>query len=211
MTSTSLEWGEDQIEKIHKYILRDKVENISVYRLKVLTAFDAGHALGVIAEGITQDNFRSNKAKRESTCSRGVLLFPVDKFKDSIRYKFTPRGNLNFYPANSYHYDLKIIDKDAFAVNLLNSLRDRSTKWVLLGNDGPRQGSYTLQARIAYSNCIQQFGVLDPDSPPERWIDGVALSASEQVNTIAFLAQRDLVEASKVPINLNLKANQNVH
>ena len=121
-------------------------------------------------------------------------MIPIDGFRNSLRFKYTPSGNRDFYPANTFHYDLEILDKNAFGIDLLNALRNRSAKWSLLGEDGKFVGRYTLQARVAYSHCVQQFGYLDPAAPPLGWKGGKSLDAREQVNTIDFLTQSIEIE-----------------
>ena len=51
-------WSDDLIKRVEEYILCGANSGISVYRLKVLSSLDIGHALGVIAVGISRDDLK---------------------------------------------------------------------------------------------------------------------------------------------------------
>jgi hypothetical protein len=187
-------WQEELINRVIHYVFEDKDSSISVFSSEILDPFDFGHALGVIAEGISQREFRSDTRKRKSSCTRGSLIIPITCIPKSTVYDFTPRNNLNFYPANNYHFDLTINDTKELAIFLLNGIRQGSVSWTILGNEGKLKGSYHFQAIIAYSYCLSKFGKLDTETPPLDWMDGKDLSATEQIDTLKHLAQTKLFD-----------------
>lgn len=187
-------WNQDLINRVIQYILEEKETSISVYRADTLDPFDYGHALAVIAEGISQKEFRSNSRKRSVNCTRGSLIIPTTFLPESTKYNFTPENNLDFYPANNYHFDLTINDTVELATALLNGICQKSIKWTLLGNDGKLKGSYQFQAIIAYSHCLRVFGKLDQNTPPLNWTNGNTIPASEQIDTLKHLAQVTIVD-----------------
>ncbi len=184
-------WEEDLIDRVGEYILGGKLDGISVYSVQTLSPFDIGHALGVIAEGISQSSFRSSYGKRTRACTRGTLLIPLEIVSETIQLKHTPSNNLNFSPADIFHYDVKIDDVRGFSVSILEAIRSERIKAMLLGDKGVLKGSYACQARLAYSYCLQRYGFLDPRRPPRRWGDGKDLDACEQIDTIEYLVDLD--------------------
>lgn len=189
-------WDQELISRFIQCILESADSSISVYSSDTLDPLDHGHALAVIAEGISQDNFRSSKGtKRKSSCTRGSLIIPTSCLPKTTFYDFTPENNLDFYPANQHHFDLTINDFEELAVALLNGINQRVITWSILGNDGKFAGSYRLQAAIAYSHCLHAFGKLNPTVPPSDWVDGKVITASEQIDTLKYLAQTVVVDS----------------
>ncbi len=186
-------WNEDLIQRVIKEILEGENSGISTYSADTLDPFDVGHALGVIAEGISQKDFRANAKKRETGCTRGSLIIPVTCLPQTTDYQFTPENNLNFYPANNYHFDLDIADTKEFAIAILNGIRNHNIRYTRIGND-PKSFKiiYRLQAVITYSYCLQKFGYLNSFQPPQNWADGQDLKASEQIEILQHLAQVEL-------------------
>ena len=200
INSSDRNWDKQLVDRVICQILDGESSGVSVYRVDTLDPLDHGHALAVMAEGMSQNNFRSNQRKRRSSCTRGSLIIPTDCLPSTTKFEFTPKNNLNFHPANSHHFDLTIDDIEEFAVFLLNGISRRTIAWSLLGNEKPFEGSYRLQASIAYSYCPQTFGKLDPSSPPTSWLDGSTITASEQIDTLKYLAQTTIVDSPKLPL-----------
>jgi hypothetical protein len=187
---TNQNWDQELIDRVIRCILESTGSGISVYSSDTLDPLDRGHALAVLAEGISQDNFRSSRgSKRKPSCTRGSLIIPTSCLPKTTFYDFTPENNLDFYPANQYHFDLTINDIEELAAALLDGINQRIIAWSILGNDGKFVGSYRLQAAIAYSHCLQAFGKLNPSFPPSNWVDGKTITASEQIDTLKYLAQ----------------------
>jgi hypothetical protein len=183
-------WDQELVNRVIQYVLEGTNSGISVYSSDTLDPLDRGHALAVIAEGISQDNFRSSKgSKRKLSCTRGSLIIPTSYLPKTTFYNFTPENNLDFYPADRYHFDLTINDAEELAIALLNGINQRIITWSILGNDEKFAGSYRLQAAIAYSHCLQAFGKLNPIVPPSNWVDGKTINASEQIDTLKYLAK----------------------
>ncbi len=195
ISSENKDWDESLIDRVIKYILEGGEVGISVYSSDTLDPFDYGHALAVIAEGISQKKFRSNSSKRETSCTRGSLIIPTDYLPKNTIYEFTPENNLDFYPANNHHFDLTINDAVELATVLLNGINQGVITWSILGGNLKFKGTYQFQSVIAYSHCIRKFGKLNPDIPPSEWSNGKNLTASEQIDTIKYLAQTKLVDS----------------
>ena len=192
---TGSSWSQELIDRVIQEILEGGKSGISVYRCDVLDPFDLGHTFGVIAEGISQDDFRFSKGKRRKTgCTRACLTIPTTSLPKTTRYKFTPENNLNFYPANDYHFDLDIGDATELAIAILDGIRRKNIAWTFLSNE---KGTYKLQATIAYSHCLILFGKLNPSKPPSNWIDGQTLTAKEQIETLMHLAQIKMIDSPK--------------
>lgn len=189
-------WDQELVNRVIQCILEDADSDISVYSSDTLDPLDRGHALAVVAEGISQDNFRSSRgSKRKPSCTRGSLIIPTSCLPKTTFYDFTPENNLDFYPANQHHFDLTINDVEELAVALLNGINQRIIAWSILGNDGKFAGSYRLQAAIAYSHCLQAFGKLNLSVPPSGWEDGKTITALEQIDTLKYLAQTVAVDS----------------
>jgi hypothetical protein len=196
LNSSDNNWDTELINRVIKYVLDGGNAGISVYRSDTLDPLDCGHGLAVVAEGISQDDFQIDRGKkRKSSCTRGSLIIPTAYLPQTTSYEFTPQNNLNFYPANDRHFDLTIDNTEEFAISLLNGINKRTIAWSLLGNDKPYEGSYRLQASIAYSNCLQTFGKLNASDPPSVWTDGEKLTASEQIDILRYLAQTHIVDS----------------
>ena len=180
-------WEKQLIKRVIDYIVGEKHTGVSVYRAETLDPFDHGHALAVVAEGISQRNFRSTSKRRKNGCTRGSLIIPITCLPVTTDYKSTPENNLNFFPANNYHFDLTITHPEEFAKAILNGIHQREIAWSFLGNEKPK-GSYRLQAAIAYSYCLENFGKLDPKNPPYNWKDGEEVTVAEQIDTLKHLA-----------------------
>jgi len=177
-------WAPDLVEKVIQQVLEKGSSDISVYRTATTNPLDHDHALGVIAEGIIQQSFQRNAKKRASGCTRGTLLIPTSSLPRRARLLFTPQNNLNFFPANDQHYDLSTSDTRELAVVILNGIQNKAISWASLGNNG----SYRVQAAIAYSYCLSLFGNLNQENPPSRWQDGINLTSVEQIEILAHLA-----------------------
>ncbi|MEA5466151.1 hypothetical protein [Leptothoe sp. PORK10 BA2] len=189
-------WDQELVDRIIQFVLEKADSGVSVYSSATLDPLDHGHAFAVVAEGMSQSNFRSTKgSKRKSSCTRGSLIIPISCLPKTTYYDFTPKNNLDFYPANQHHFDLTINDVEELAVALLDGIKQGSIAWSILGNDGKFTGSYRLQAAIAYSHCLQAFGKLNPSAPPSDWIDGKTVTASEQIDTLKYLAQTVAVDS----------------
>jgi hypothetical protein len=189
-------WDQELVNRVIQCVLEGAASGISVYSSDTLDPLDRGHALAVIAEGMSQSNFRSSRgSKRKSSCTRGSLIIPISCLPKSTYYDFTPENNLDFHPANQHHFDLTINNVEELAVALLDGIKQGFIAWSILGNDGKFIGSYRLQAAIAYSHCLQAFGKLNPSVPPSNWIDGKEITASEQIDTLKYLAQTVTVDS----------------
>jgi len=193
---TNQNWDHELVNRVIQFILEDTDSGISVYSSDTLDPLDRGHALAVVAEGISQDNFRSSKgSKRKLSCTRGSLIIPTSCLPKTTFYDFTPENNLDFYPANQHHFDLTINDVEELAVAILNGINQRIIAWSILGSEPKFMGSYRLQSAIAYSYCLQAFGKLNPSVPPSNWVDGKTITASEQIDTLKYLAQTVAVDS----------------
>ena len=200
INSPDQRWSQDLVERVIKHMLEEASSGISVYKADTLDPFDPGHALAVIAEGISQDDFRSTKGKkRKFSCTRGSLIIPINCLPKTTCYNFTPENNLDFYPANRHHFDLDIDNAVELATAILDGIHQQAIVWTCLGNDGKYQGTYRLQAAIAYSHCLTTFGKLDPSAPPSNWTDGKNLTASEQIEILKYLAQTTAVDSPIPP------------
>ncbi|NEP61006.1 MAG: hypothetical protein F6K31_29165 [Symploca sp. SIO2G7] len=192
----NFDWDNELVSRVIQCVLEGADSGISVYSSDTLDPLDRGHALAVVAEGMSQNNFRSSRgSKRKSSCTRGSLIIPTSCLPKTTCYDFTPENNLDFYPANQHHFDLTINDVEELAVAILNGIKQGIIAWSILGNDGKFTGSYRLQAAIAYSHCLQVFGKLNPSVPPSEWIDGKTITASEQIDTLKYLAQTVTVDS----------------
>ncbi len=79
-------------------------QELSVYETQTDDPLDVGHALAIVAETITSDNFRRDRGKkRKRGATRGSLFIPLDILPASITHKFTPWNNLNLYPSDDRH------------------------------------------------------------------------------------------------------------
>ncbi|MBE9155813.1 hypothetical protein IQ265_03045 [Nodosilinea sp. LEGE 06152] len=189
-------WDQELVGRVIQCVLDGADSGISVYSSATLDPLDRGHALAVVAEGMSQSNFRSSRgSKRKSSCTRGSLIIPISCLPKTTYYDFTPENNLDFYPANQHHFDLTINDVEELAIALLNGIKQEIIAWSFLGNDGKFIGSYRLQAAVAYSHCLQAFGKLNPSVPPSDWVDGRTITASEQIDTLKHLAQTFTVDS----------------
>ncbi len=66
------------IERVIQQVLGNEASGVSTYNADTIDPFDIGHALGVIAEGISQGDFRASRGKkRKSSCTRASLIIPV--------------------------------------------------------------------------------------------------------------------------------------
>ena len=179
-------WAPDLVEKVIQQVLEKGSSDLSVYRTATANPLDHDHALGVIAEGIIQQSFRRNARKRASGCTRGTFLIPTSSLPKNARLRSTPQNNRNFFPANNKHYDLSNYDNRKLAGVILDGIHNRAINWASLGND---DGSYRVQAAIAYSYCLSQFGNLNQANPPSRWQNGINLTSGEQIEILMHLAK----------------------
>jgi len=179
-------WAPDLVERVIQYVLEGGNSDLSVYRTATTNPLDQDHALGLIAEGITQKDFQRNSRKRTNGCSRGTFLIPTLSLLKNAHHLFTPQNNRNFFPANSHHYELCNYDSQKLAGVILDGIHNRAINWASLGND---DGSYRVQAAIAYSYCLSQFGNLNQANPPSRWQSGINLTSGEQNEILMHLAK----------------------
>lgn len=193
---TSPPWPSDLVDRVVEYVLEGGNTDLSVYSVASIDPFDYGHALGVIAEGISQNNFRATARKRKTGSTRGTLLIPVASLPESVRIRFTPENNQNFFPADDRHYDLHAADVQELARSLLGGIHERAIRWTFLDNS--KEGSYRIQAVIAYSYCLSEFGKLDEADPPAEWNNGKSLSSSEQIEILKHLANTHAVDSPVV-------------
>jgi hypothetical protein len=184
-------WPPDLVERVVQYVLEDGNADLSVYASATADPLDLGHALGVIAEGITQQDFQPSARKRAKGCTRGTLLIPINFLSGNARLKFTPQHNLNFFPADERHYDLSIRDARELATSVLEGIHNRAIHWTSLGNDG----SYRVQAAIAYSYCLSRFGKLDDGNPPSKWRNGKDLASGVQIEILKHLANVAIIDS----------------
>jgi hypothetical protein len=203
INSTDQLWNQELIDRVIRLLLDRGDSEISVYSVDTLDSLDYGHAIAVIAEGISQEDFRSSKKgnKRKPGCTRGSLLIPATIFSGDVNIKYSPHNNLNFHPASKNHYDLEInnlpVDSlEKIAKAILDGIYRRDIAWSFLGNE---DGSYRLQAVIAYSYCLQHFGKLDPNNPSPNWEDGRNIDSSEQINTLQHLAKTTMIDSPNPP------------
>lgn len=185
-------WPEDLINRVVEYIFQGKEEDLSVYATKTTDPLDQGHALSVIAESITQKEFRATARQRKRGCTRGTLIIPTASLPKRVSFQLTPENNLNFFPADYHHYDLSTPNIRELAVAILDSIHARTSHWTLLDND---DGSYRLQAAIAYSYCLSVFGKLDQDIPPPEWREGNELSSREQIEILKYLVDTSAIDS----------------
>jgi hypothetical protein len=106
-------WSSELINQVVGNILEGGDTELSVYEAATTDPFDHGHALAVVAEGISQDSFRAGARNRARGCTRGTLLIPAVYIPQSIRRRYSPENNLNFYPANERHFDLCLGNAEA--------------------------------------------------------------------------------------------------
>lgn len=183
-------WNQELVSRVIECVLDGEDSGVSVYSSDTLDPLDRGHALAVVAESMSQSNFRASRgSKRKCSCTRGSLIIPTSCLPKTTSYDFTPQNNLDFYPANQYHFDLTIDKVEELAVALLDGIKQGIIAYSTLGSDDKSSESYRLQAAIAYSHCLQAFGKLNPSMPPSDWIDGNTITASEQIDTLKYLAQ----------------------
>lgn len=185
-------WDSALIDRVVEFVLEGGNTELSMYETATTDPLDHGHALGVIAEGITQDSFRATARRRGRGSTRGTLLIPTAYLPKSVSLRFTPEHNLDFYPANHRHFDVVSGDAREVAAAILEGIYNQTIAWTFLGNE---DGSYRLQAAIAYSHCLSVFGRLDQSNPPTEWMDGQTLTASEQIETLKHLVNTAAVDS----------------
>jgi len=184
-------WPPDLVDRVIQYVLEDDNVNISVYASATADPLDLGHALGVIAEGIIQQDFQPSAKKRAKGCTRGTLMIPINSLPINVRLQYTPQHNLNFFPADDRHYDLSTLNPRELAASILDGIHIRAIHWTSLGNDG----SYRVQAAIAYSYCLSRFGTLDHGNPPSQWRNGKDLTSAAQIEILKHLANLALIDS----------------
>ena len=175
----------DLIDRMVQHVLDEESPPLSVYEAATTDPFDCGHALGVIAATIGRNDFRLNARNRAKGCTCGTLLIPRTCLPASVSLTYTPEQNHDFSPADTRHFDLTFQDRRELAQSVLISIQTRTVGWTFLAN---HDGTYRLQAVIAYSHCLSVFGELNSFSPPESWRNGITLTASEQIETLKHLA-----------------------
>lgn len=185
-------WTADLIERVVEFALEGSNSDLSVYEAATTDPLDHGHALSVIAEGIAQEDFRVTAKKRKRGGTRGTLSIPTTSLPTSARLRFTPENNLNFFPADDRHYDLSAHNVRELATVILNGIHNRTIWWTFLANE---DGSYRLQAAVAYSYCLSVFGRLDQTDPPSGWRDGRDLSRAEQIEILRHLANTAAIDS----------------
>lgn len=185
-------WGADLVDRVIQHILEEGSSNLSVYKTATTNPLGHDHALGVIAEGIIQKDFQRNAKNRKGGCTRGTLLIPTSLLSKNVHFQFTPNNNLNFFPANNRHYDVAVCDPRELAAIILDAIHERAIHWVLLGNEN---GSYRVQAAIAYSFCVFSFGNLSYANPPSRWQHGKDLTSADQIEILSHLAKVSILDS----------------
>ena len=183
---------ENLVERVIQFVLGDGDQELSVFETQTDDPLDVGHALAIIAETIDTKTFRRERQdqgkKRKRGATRGSLFIPLDILPASITHKYTPWNNLNFYPANDRHYDLRVTDSKELARAILSGLSSGTIGWTYLEN---KDCTYQSQVIVAFIHCRQRFGKLNADSPPANWDDGTHLTAGEQIETLRFLSRAD--------------------
>lgn len=167
-----------------EFVLEEGHSDLSVYEVATIDPLDHGHTLGVIAKGTAQEDFRVTTKKQKRGGTRGTLLIPTTFLPKTARLRFTPHNNLNFFPADDRHYDLSTPDARELAAAILTGIHNKTIGWTFLANE---DGSYRLQAAVAYSYCLSVFGRLDQINPPARWGNGRDLNSAEQIETLKHL------------------------
>lgn len=181
----------DLVDRVLTFVLDGSDGEKSVYGVVTNDPLDPGHALAVIAEGIAQESFVKKKKTR---CSRCTVILPASEILSFFESVHTPQNNTNFSPADKLHHDFRPLKAMDFAVWLLAGIRIGTVKHVPLSNE---KKTYRLQARLAYSTCLGQFGSLSESSPPNGWRNGETLSASEQIAVLRYLAGPDALCAEQ--------------
>jgi hypothetical protein len=184
-------WKDDLIDLVIQSVLEGGNSSLSVFATTTVNPFDRNHALGVVAEGITQKEFRKSAKNRKSGCTRGTLIIPLSSLTKISRLRFTPWNNLNFFPADHRHFDLSANDTRKLAVTILDGLHDGRINCSFLGN---QNGSYQIQAAIAYSYCLAMFGNLVNRKTPLHWRNGKDLSGAEQIEILQYLSNTSKLE-----------------
>ena len=133
-------------------------------------------------------SFRKERSKRKDSRKCGSLFIPIELLPSSVSYKFTPRNNLNFSPANNRHYDLNVADSRELAEAILSGLKSGAIGWTYLEKD---DYSFRFQMVIAYAHCTHMLGKLQEKPTPSGWKDGHNLSAAEQIETLRHLSGVD--------------------
>jgi hypothetical protein len=180
------------VDRVAEFVLEGGNSELSMYETATTDPLDHGHALGVIAEGISQSSFRATARRRTRGSSRSTLLIPIACFPKSVSFQLTPEHNLEFYPANDRHFDVSPHDVRELAEAILDGIHNRAITWTFLGNN---DGSYRLQAAIAYSHCLSVFGRLDQSNPPAAWSNGQTLTASEQIEILKYLTNMTAIDS----------------
>lgn len=190
--ATGPPWDSELIDRVVEFVLDGGNTELSMYETATTDPLDHGHALGVIAEGITQSSFRATARRRSRGSTRGTLLIPTACLPTSVSFRLTPEHNLDFYPANNRHFDVASRDDREMAEAILEGIHNQTIAWTFLGNE---DGSYRLQAAIAYSHCLSVFGRLDQFNPPAEWMHGQTLTASEQIEILKHLVNIAVVDS----------------
>lgn len=175
-------------------ILEPKGTDISLFGLNSCERCDFGHALGVIAATLNSIDLSSTKISKYRAslqppqATKGsqrpkdefgrkvvALIFPRSLLERHGRVVPSPEGNLNFSPADSYHFDLKTDQPEILAADIIRALQSNVAKMTFL-----RKPDYRTQAAIALSQCIKHYGNVE-ESLGRTWKDGRDLSASDQL------------------------------
>ena len=189
-TTSAPPWPTDLVDRVVQYVLEEGSGEVSVYATKTVDPLDFCHALGVIAEGIIQKDFQPSTARRAKECTRGTFLIPASTLPSTARLQFTPKHNTNFFPADVLHYDLWTRDFRQLAECILDGIHTRAIHWTWLGKDG----SYQVQAAIAYAYCLSRFGELNEQTPPAQWRNGRDLTGGAQIEILRHLAKAALMD-----------------
>ena len=62
-------WSDELVQQVVETVLDKGDSSLSVYEAATTDPLDQGHALGVIAEGIAQEDFRLNANRRKKGCT----------------------------------------------------------------------------------------------------------------------------------------------
>lgn len=185
----------DLIKRTLELLIEENEDN-SVFGVLTNDPLDPGHALGLVAESISQNDFVN---KKNPTCNRCTIFLPADKVHTFFTVQHTPKNNMNFAPADERHFDIRIQQSEEFAKWLLNGFATGTVRY-LVSLKGKGKGFQT-QARVAHAMCLGRFGILSEQDPPKTWRDGTALTSAQQISILRYLASPDdlFLEKEEVP------------
>jgi len=194
-------WSPNLVERVIDVLFETQGVDISVFATTSRDRFDKEHALGVLAGTIAVQGFDSKsrekyRAKLAGPNAGKTKAEPKDDFGRKVvafilnstvlkpgSLKRTPLSNMNFAPADYLHHDARPVDVGVCAKLFLDGLRDGAVRYTFL-----REPEFRVQAALALSAAIDQFGDLSEGSPPSTWRDGETLDATEQLTRLRTIA-----------------------